>query len=392
MSKSKSAILYIVLTVLSVVFLFVCNRITSKDAKMFTSQISSATHRYIARVDSILDTSVTAYDTMGRQFTKTTTKFSGSVLFGEDKGLTVIATQSVDDMMHPPPKVAEVGDWIFVTIDAQVSTDYLAGNYIRIDKIVIIALVFFALLILFAGFRGLTTIIALVSSVLSIFLVFIPAILSGRNIYFWAIVICLYTITIMPFYVAGFNQKSIASAMGCFGGVAIAGILTYFLNSWLSITGAIDEETMFVSMISETEPINLRAIVFAAILIGALGATVDVSISIASPLNEMIESGGSVSFSKLFKSGLAIGRDIIGAQTSTLVLAYVGGSLSLVVLLVAYQPSIMETLNLEAVIVELLQMLIGGFVVLFTIPATALFSAMLFERQGKMQKQKKHVF
>ncbi|MDO4566666.1 MAG: YibE/F family protein, partial [Oscillospiraceae bacterium] len=153
-------------------------------------------------------------------------------------------------------------------------------------------------------------------------------------------------------------------------------------NSLMRITGAVDEDAMYVVLIL-SEPIDLKAVTFAAILIGALGAALDVSMSIASAVSEISEGEAGASRGQLAQSGLKVGRDIIGTQISTLVLAYIGGSLSAVLLLIAYQSSVFELLNLELVIIELLQSLVGAFTILFTIPATALVSAALLSREAK---------
>lgn len=393
MSKGKTALLYILLTVFSVSFIFFGNRIASDGAMMFTGQIGAYTHKYVVRADKILDISTeTITFGGGTDMTTTSIRFSASILFGERKGDTLVVVQSYDNLTSRIPTPVREGDWVFAYLDANATTEYFAGNILRIRQVVVLALIFFALLIVFGRLKGLTTIIALGFSVLSIFMVFIPAILSGRNVYFWAILICLFTITVMPFFVGGFNKKSIASALGCVGGVAIAGVLTYVMNIVTRITGAVNDETTYVAFILSEEPIDLRAISFAAILIGALGATVDVSMSIATSLNEMNENCEESSFGSLWKNGLNIGRDIMGAQTSTLVLAYIGGALSVTLLLVAYQGSLLELLNLELVIIELLQILIGGFTILFTIPATALVCALIFEKRESGATKKGTVY
>lgn len=389
MSKGKSALLYLLLIVFSVSFIFVGNRIASEGAMMFSDQVGAYTHKYIVHVDTILDVTTETIDFGGGQpATFTQVRFSASILFGEQKGETLIVTQSYDNLTTPFPVQVRPGDIAYAYLNANYGTDYIAGNIFRINYVIVLALAFFILLIVFGRFRGVTTILALGFSVLSIFMVFVPAILSGRNIYAWAVVICLFTIIVMPFFVGGFNLKSLASALGSMGGVAIAGILTAVMNSVTRITGAFDDDATLVALIFPQNPIDLRAITFAAVIIGALGATVDVSMSIATALSEINESSGDTSFKALWKNGLNIGRDIMGAQTSTLVLAYIGGALPMTLLLVAYQGSLLELLNLEMVIVELLQILIGGFTILFVIPTTALVCALLFDKQSQNRSKK----
>jgi Predicted multitransmembrane protein len=392
MSKGKNAVLYILLTVFSLVFIFVGNRITSEGAHMFTAQTSAVTEidTYIVKVDAVLSTETEDLLLGGTlEMTETRVKFSGSVLFGERRGDNLIVTQSYDTISSRSQIPVKQGDWVIVYLTPATSSDYYMGDFFRLHLIILTAVVFFIFLVIFAKSKGLSTIVALLFSMLAVFLVFIPAILSGRNIYFWALVICLFTITINPYYIGGFNAKSTASALGCAGGVAVAAILTLFLNVFLNITGSVDEDMMMVSFIIADNPIDLRAITFAAILIGALGATVDVSMSISTAINEMCETSEKTSFKSLLTYGMNIGRDIIGAQTSTLVLAYIGGSLSVVLLLVTYQSSLIAMLNLELIIVELLQMLIGGFVVLFTIPATALICAMMLANKNNSSSHRR---
>ncbi len=385
--KSREVLLYGLLLAVSVAFIVIGNRIAAKNAAMFTGQTSYITDTYAVRVDAILDRRVDEIPLGGSlTMVQTQIKYSGTILSGERRGETLVATQSYDTLSSVSQVPVEPGDWVFVYLTPETSSDYTTGNFIRLKQLVPAALVFFILLIVFARFKGLSTVVALGLSVLSIFLVFIPAILSGLNVYLWAILICFYSIMITPFFIGGFNRKSVASALGCIGGVAVAGALTAFLNEWMKITGSVDEETMMVSFILD-EPIDLRAITFAAILIGALGATLDVSMSIASSVSELNEVKGGADFKTLMRSGMNIGRDIIGTQISTLVLAYIGGSLSVTLLLIAYQNSVLELMSLELVIIELLQALIGCFTILFTIPATAVVCGAMFAGRAGGEKR-----
>ncbi len=377
MREKRTIWYYAALLLASVLFIVVGNRISSQGARMFLGQTGAATERLVVRVERILDTQETRLEYGGQAMTQTETRYTASVLAGARKGEQIEAVQVQDTMSGRRLTPVAPGDWVFVYLTPGTDATYYTGEFVRLRILLPVAVVFVLLLVVFARAKGLASVLALGLSVLAIFLVFIPAILSGRNVYFWAILICLYSIGITPFFIGGFNKKSAASALGCVGGVAVAGALTALLNGWMKITGAVDEDAMMVSFILE-EPIDLRAITFAAILIGALGATIDVSMSIASAMYEMTELTPGVGMRRLTAYGMSVGRDIIGAQISTLVLAYIGGSLSVVLLLVAYQGSVFELLNLESVIIELLQALIGSFTILFTIPATAAVCGAMF--------------
>ena len=378
----KNRLLYLLLLIFSVALVVVGNRVASDGAKMFLGQTGVQTERRIVRVDAVLSVDEKQTE-IGDAFTMTETniQYTGTVLFGEDRGEAIAAHQTYDSMTGRLPTPVEKGDWVFVYLTPGTTNDYYTGEFVRLKILIPAALIFCVLLIVFARFKGFSSLLALGLSVLAIFLVFVPAILAGRNVYLWAFFVCLYSIMITPFFIGGFNRKSTASALGCIGGVAVAAALTALLNQLMKITGSVDEDAMMVSFILE-EPIDLRAIAFAAILIGALGATLDVSMSIASSMYEMTEMTPDVGIKRLTAYGMNVGRDIIGTQISTLVLAYIGGSLSVVLLLVAYQASVIEMLNLEIVIIEMLQALIGAFTILFTIPATAAVCGIMFGNRG----------
>ncbi|MEG1757851.1 MAG: YibE/F family protein [Oscillospiraceae bacterium] len=388
MKKNRDRLYYAILLILSVAFVVFGSTIASRDAKMFIGQNGDVLKKRIVRVDTILSKDEREISIGGKlTATETKIKFTGTVLFGEQRGDAIAVTQTYNTLQSRIPTPVREGDWIFAYQNIEVSTEYYSGEYIRITGIAIFGSILLVLLIVFGRSKGFSTIIALMLSVLSIFLVFIPSILSGYNVYLCAMIICAYTIGITPFLIGGFNRKSVASALGSIGGVAVAGILTYILNVMLRITGAVDEETMMVTFIRDT-PIDLRAITFATIIIGALGATLDVSMSISSAISEMHDTQPGANVKKLTKSGINIGQDIIGTQISTVVLAYIGCSLPTVLLLVAYQSSMIELLNLEMIIVELLQMLIGAATILFTIPTTAVVTAWLFSHDKKTRQNR----
>lgn len=118
--------------------------------------------------------------------------------------------------------------------------------------------------------------------------------------------------------------------------------------------------------------------IFGSIVVGALGAVMDVAMDIASSLHEICQRSNKISFTRLVKSGLTTGRDMMGTISNTLVLAYIESSLSVVLWLITYADSVSSLLDREMIIVELIQVLIGSTVILLTIPLTALVCGMIY--------------
>lgn len=305
--------------------------------------------------------------------------FRATVVSGRWKGEAITGAQTLDGMYSMGVKEVRQGDKVLLAhYEGQVDEEWIMLDYARADKLIFFAVLFLLAILGFGRMKGVNTILSLLFTCAAIFLVFIPAILSGKNIYFCAIAVCVYVIAMTYLIVNGCNKKTLAASLGCFGGLALAGALTLLMDKILGLTGYVDEDSIYLSLMSTTTPINLNAVIFAAVLIGAMGAVMDVSMSISSSLWEMMETCGEMSFKSLFRSGVNIGRDIMGTMANTLILAYIGGSLSVVLLLSAYTTSLVYLLNREMIVVEILQALIGSFGILLALPLTSLVSALIF--------------
>ena len=158
----------------------------------------------------------------------------------------------------------------------------------------------------------------------------------------------------------------------------LAGLLMVLMDNLLGLTGAVNHEATALLNLPIENPLDLRAIIFAGVIFGAVGAIMDVAMSIASALWEVREAGGVSDFRSLMKSGITIGQDTLGTMLNTLILAYIGSSLSIILLITANTTSFMELFNMEMIIVELLRALIGSFGMLLSIPLTAAICGWLF--------------
>ena len=262
-------------------------------------------------------------------------------------------------------------------------TIWYADQYDRASGLIILGIIFITFVILFGRRKGINTIVALIFTCLSIFMVYIPAIISGKNIYLWSILTCLYIGVSTLLIVQGATKKSFAAMIGCLTGTAISGILTLIMSKVLFLTGMLNDESMYLYYMNAENPIDLRAIIFGSIIVGAIGAIMDVSIDLASSLNEVVNASENPTFEKTIKSGFEIGRDIIGTMANTLVLAYIGSSLSCTLLTASYSGSLTYLLNREAIIVEMLQALTGSLGIFATIPLTTYISAFLYIKHDK---------
>ncbi|MBE0450547.1 MAG: YibE/F family protein [Clostridia bacterium] len=375
-------LIYLLTVLLSVAFIFFGNKVASGKMDILMGdegfQIEKAK---VTEIVGVYDESLTSDEKSGLVIKDIA--FKAVITTGDLKGDTVVGIQNLNSYMMVLPKEVSVGDKILIyNVHNDVfNTDWVYGEYIRTDALMVLGAVFVILLLIFGGFKGLQTLVSLAFTVLAIFVVFVPSILSGFNIYRSAIIICVYITVMTLIIVSGVNRKTVAAIIGCIGGITVAALLVVLMDGVLNLTGLVNEESAYLLMLNLENPIDLKGVFFGAILIGAMGAIMDVAMSISSSLFEIMETSKSVGARKLVKSGMTIGRDIMGTMSNTLILAYIGSSLSIVLLLITYNPSLLDLLNREIVVIEILQALVGSMGILFTIPLTAIASGLLYTRK-----------
>jgi uncharacterized membrane protein len=382
----KSVLLYVTVIVVSALLLIIGNRIATTNLDLFSEEFAQDVLK--AKVLEIESRDVNSYsldETVSIESIDIT--FRAKVLNGYLKDEVISATQSIDGFIAKNAAEVEVGDKVLLVLADPDEFSWYFMEYVRSDKLIILAICFVLALFFYGRFKGVNTILSLAYTCGAVFFVFIPAILSGKNIYLWTILVCIYSVLTTYILVIGFTKKSVAAAIGCLSGILLTGLLTVVMDKVLELSGILDEDSVYLTYLPTENPIDLRAIIFAAILIGAMGAIMDVSMSIASSLWEIKEESASPTRGSLFKSGMNIGRDVLGTMANTLILAYIGISLSVVLLLSVYSSSVLYLFNREMIVVEILQSLVGSFGLLFAMPLTSLVSAFLYtEKKDPYQK------
>jgi len=374
MKINKEIIYRAVVMLAAMLFLYVGNKIATGDFGIFS--YGDSIPAIEARVIRITDVS----EEIGYGWSNKIITFEAAVTSGAGlKGGLVTAAQNISSFDFRVDREVKQGDRVILSSPAE--NEWYFTNYIRINQIIILGAVFIVMLFILGRIKGLTAIFALGLTCTAIFAVFIPSILSDRNIYISAAIVCVYSVVVTLFMVNGVDRKSVSAVSGCFGGIIAIAVLALTMEKTLDLTGVINDESLYLLYMQRENPIDLKAIIFAGIMIGAVGAVMDVAMSIATALWELRQNAPELNFKQFFKSGINMGQDIMGTMANTLVLAYTGGSLSIILLLVVYSDSFSDLMNRELVIVELLKAIAGSFGILLTIPLTALICAVLYPQR-----------
>lgn len=381
----KKGIIWAITVALSIFIILVGNRIATQEVS-FYSETDDATA--VGEVTSVTDTTHDEM-TLGEEavYESTLVAFQCRITDGADAGEIVSAQQMIDEMYAGSEymKPVEVGDKVLLIKSQDVGMENIwqFNDYYRFDKIIILGAIFMLLVLIIGRWKGVNTLLSLVFTFSFVFMVFVPAVMAGYNAYLWSSVTCVFTIIMTLVLINSISRKTVATIIGCVAGTVIAAAGTHIMSELMKLTGFVDEHSYYLTMLTPDNPMDLTSVIFASIIIGALGAIMDIAMDISSALYELSEQVPDLSFRQLCRSGMNIGRDIMGTMANTLVLAYIGSSLCSIMILLTFTSSPMDLLNREAIIVEFLQALIGSLAILLTIPCTVAVCGGLYLKKKK---------
>jgi uncharacterized membrane protein len=260
-------------------------------------------------------------------------------------------------------------------------TDYYIIDRYRINSVVVIALLFFGLAIIFAGWKGVRSIFGLAFTIFVIVWFMIPAIISGQNPLLVSLVSSL-VIAFVALYIAhGFNRRTTIALVSTMITVCIAIFLAMLFVSWAKLFGLGSEEAFYVQL-ADFGTVNLKGLLLGGIIIGVLGVLDDITTAQAATVEEIYRANPSLSRAELYKRGTSVGHEHIASLINTLALAYVGASLPLMLLFTQSDQPLWVVLNSERVIEEIIRTLIGSSALIIAVPITTYLAAYYFSKRG----------
>ncbi len=318
---------------------------------------------------------------------------------GEDEGKEVIVHQYLNDYTSNYTNTVKSKQIIYVSKQAS-SGDTISylfnGDSMSFDHkagLIILSVILIILLLIVSKTKGLLTIISLALTILVVLFVFLPRILIGNNIYLLTIFTCVFIVVVTYLIVVGANKKGLCASIACILGLLLSGLLSIIAMSLLSVTGHYANEDiseitlLFQSLYNVDIKINLKGIIFASTLIGALGAVMDVSLSLSSSLKEVYDNAKETSMLKTIKSGFVIGKDMIGTMVNTLILAYLASDMGFILYMMVHHSNAF-ILRSEYIAVAIAQALVGSIAMILTIPLTSIICALVYNKKTKKGEER----
>jgi uncharacterized membrane protein len=274
-------------------------------------------------------------------------------------------------------RLFNVGDRVFVERAVGPEEDRLyISDVMRFGPLLAIVAVFVGLVVLVGRWKGLRSLGGSLISLAVIFGFILPQIIAGKNPVGVSILGSVVLLSVSTYLTYGINPKAHAAVAGMVVALALTGGLAWLFVNWTRLSGMGVEESAFLVMEFGPE-IDLRGLVLGGIIIGSLGVLDDVCVGQASSVFELVKANPKLSRIDLFRSSLNIGTDHIAAMVNTLLLAYVGGAMPLMLAFTIYKEPLLRRLNREPIAEELVRTLVGSAGLVLAVPITGLIASLL---------------
>jgi len=295
---------------------------------------------------------------------------------GNNQGQIIEIKHSIASKEQPFDVVVNPGDWLIIDFlnENGIKTYYISDFY-RIPYFVVLLGIFVMGLVFFGRSVGVKSLIGIGLVLFLLWHGFIAhATHPSINIYLLTLLYCGLISLLILVLVGGFTKKTGAALLGTWGGIVIASLLSSLSIQFMHLTGIDTEEAVMLK--NSVPSIDFQGILFASVIIGALGAILDVAISIASAQAEIYTTDPKITWQELYRRGMNVGRDMMGAMANTLILAYVGGFMPSLILLASYNDlPFTHLINTQSIMSELIRAIIGSIGLIYAIPLTAVISA-----------------
>ena len=282
------------------------------------------------------------------------------------------------------------GDSIIVRIMTDEDGAYYASlfNYNRGRVLGVFVLLFFVLLAVLGGKKGLGALLGLLFTLGCIWLILIPCLIRGIPAVPVTVGIIAVTAAGALIFLNGFSEKTLCSVLGCVIGVVAAGGIAAAVGAATPMNGFNMSEAENLLLYGADKGLKNSGLLVCGVLISALGAVMDVALGIASAVWEIHEQNPALTARQLFRSGLHIGQDAMGTMANTLILAFAGSSLNMLILVQTYEIPFLQLINTDYICIEVIQSIAGAMGILLTVPIVAFISARLMAAQGKRRRDR----
>ena len=361
-------LIYLLFVCVFAVFVFKLNQVEKTELVVRTGQTFEK-----GKVTEILQDNLDANGTrIGEQ------KVRVKMLTGARKGDELDITSSSGYLFGAACKVG-----MKVIVMQSVAGETTIASVYTQDRewvIYIFALLYLLALCIIGGKQGIKGCLGLVFTFFCVIFVYLPLVYLRFSPFWAAVFICFLTTLVTMYLIGGPTKKTCAATLGTLAGVVLAGLSAWCFSKASGISGYNVSDIETLMTLWNTNRIQVGGLLFSGLLISCLGATMDVAMSISSAIDEIYKQNASLSRKELFKAGMRVGRDMMGTDSNTLILAFAGSSVSTLLLDYAYDLPYQQIINSNNIGIAIMQGLAGSFGIVLAVPLTVLICTVLFHK------------
>ncbi len=297
------------------------------------------------------------------------------ILSGEYKGEVLEATSAEGNLFGA---VCGENDRVIVTLS--VSGDTKNVSVYSKDRTIQVGVfigIFLLLVCIIGGKNGIKAVAGLAFTVVAIIYVYLPMIYQGFSPFWTAVIIATVTTIVTMYFIGGWSVKTLCAIVGTVTGVLAAGVSAWLFGIAADIDGYNVSNIETLAYVGQNTKIQIGGLLFSGILIASLGAVMDVAMSVSSAICEIKDKSPSLTWQQLFKSGMNVGKDMMGTMSNTLILAFVGSSVSTLVINYAYDLPFRQIINSYNIGIEIMQGVAGSIGVILTVPIVAIITSVM---------------
>ena len=367
--KAVRYLIYFLLVCVFAVFVIKLNQVEKTELVVRTGQTFEK-----AKVVKVLEDNLQENGTrVGEQ------KVRVHMLTGERKGQDLDITSSSGYLFGAACKPG-----MRVIVMQSVAGDSTVASVYTQDRegvIYIFALIYLLALCLIGGKQGIKGCLGLIFTFFCVIFVYLPLVYLKFSPFWTAVFVCFITTLVTMYLIGGPTRKTCAATLGTLAGVVLAGISAWCFSKASGITGFNVSDIETLMTLWNTNRIQVGGLLFSGLLISCLGAVMDVAMSISSAIDEIYRQNTSLTRKELFKAGLRVGRDMMGTDSNTLILAFAGSSVSTLLLDYSYDLPYQQIINSNNIGIAIMQGLAGSFGIVLSVPFTVLICTVLFHKK-----------
>lgn len=336
--------------------------------KTVEAQVAAGTN-FEARIEKIVEEKEIEIEGQKQLYQKIELK----ILTGSEKD-KIVTVENGNQALANVTKY-EQGEKVIATKD--VSPDgieiYSVTDFVRRDSLWVLGVIFVVLTILVAKWKGVMSMLSMVFTFMVVFIYVLPNLSNGANPIIIATIASLVIIPISFYMAHGINQKTTVAIVSSIVALGATAVLSLMFISLGRLTGLSSEEAGML-LVQRSGNFDMKGLLMCGIIIGALGVLDDITISQAAIVNELIKSSEKPKGALIYKQAMNVGRDHISSMVNTLVLAYAGASLPLLLVFVDNPHPFSEIINYEFLAEEIIRTLVGSIGLILAVPITTLIA------------------